>query len=242
MQDIEKIQNSGILKVGINIQEGINGAPWAWNDEQTKIVLGFEADIARAIAETLNVKEEFIVLEGYRSIMGLIKGACDISISAHKTQNQMSGIILSEPYYYLSQRIVTLEESIVYDLVDLKGYKVGVLAKSLGEFIIQQENLNLTTPVIIKEYKDTLDLFTTLQFKEISAVFIDSPVALWYSKTFMDKKLRVSDVAYKSGSYSIAIREDNINLRNKVNEILNSIDLREILDKYGLWDEAQKNY
>ena len=242
MQDIDRIKSSGKIKVGINLQEGINGAPWAWEDEQTKLILGFEADIARAIAERLSVSEEFVILEGHRSIIGLLKNLCDVSISAHKTSNVMSGIILTNPYYHLTQKIVTLEDSPVYDLVDLKGYKVGVISNSLGEYIIQQENSNLTTPIITQNYNDVLDLFTSLQFKEISAAFIDSPVAIWYAKTYLDNKLKLSEVAYKSGSYSIALREESIDLCDLINQILIEINTREILDKYGLWDEAQEGY
>jgi ABC-type amino acid transport substrate-binding protein len=232
---------SNILKVGLNLQEGINGAPWAWIDEQTRLTLGFEADIARALANELNMKEEFVSVEGYRSIIGLLKGTFDISISAHKSLNEMSGIIFTDPYYNLTQRIVTLEESTIYDLVDLKGCNVGVLPKSLSEYIIQQENINLPAPIKTKNYNDVLELFSALQFKDISAAFIDSPVALWYSNSNMSKRLVVSDVSYKSGSYSIAIREDNKELRDSINEALKEINLQEILEKYGLWDEAQQN-
>ena len=242
MQELEKIKKSGKLRIGINVQEGIQGAPWAWNDEQTKIILGFEADISRALAGKLDIKAEFVPLDTYRLIIGLINNTCDISISAIKSQNKMKGIIYSDPYYYLTQRIVTQEGSNIYDLIDLKGYKVGVLEKSLGEFIIEEENKNLPTPIKILTYNDVLHLFTALQFKEIEAVFIDSPVALWYSKTHINNKLKISDVSYRSGSYSIALREESTELKDAINKELKKINIHEIFEKYGLWDEAQENY
>ncbi|MEW5818991.1 MAG: ABC transporter substrate-binding protein [Cyanobacteriota bacterium] len=241
MQGLEEIKETGILKVGIAVQEGIKGAPWAWKDDQTKLVLGFESDIARAIAKELNVEAEFIPLNAYRLIIGLINDSCHISIGALKDRNEMSGIIFSAPYYNLTQKIVSQEDSTIYDLVDLKGYEVGVLKKSLGEFIIQQENNNLTTPIKIVAFEDVLDLFSALQFKDIVSVFIDSPVALWYAKTYIDKKLKVSEVAYRSGSYSIALKDSNTTLKDRINMALKNISLRDILDKYGLWDEAQDN-
>jgi polar amino acid transport system substrate-binding protein len=240
MQELENMQRSGTLKIGAAINDGIKGAPWAWIDEQTRMFLGFEVDIARAIAGILNVEAEFIPAESYRIIAGLINNKYEISIGALKPENKMAGVIFSSPYYNLTQRIVIPENSSVYDLIDLRGFHVGVMAKSLGEFIIQEENKNLTSPIKIKSYNDILDVFSALQFKEISAVFIDSPVALWYSKSNTGPKLRVSDVAYKSGSYAIALKEGNIDLLSNINKALKEINLREILDKYGLWDDAQE--
>lgn len=242
MQELDNIKSSGKIRIGISLQDGIKSAPWAWKDEQTAIILGFEADIASAIAQQLNVTPEFISLDSYRLIIGLVNSSYDVAISALKSQNKMAGIIYTDPYYYLTQRIVTLEDSSVYDLVDLKGYKVGVLTKSLGEYIIQEENSNLPDPIKIICFSDVLELFTALQFKQVSAIFIDSPVALWHSKTNIDKQLKVSEIAYRSGSYSIGLRADCEELRNTINNALRNIDLREILDKYGLWDEAQESY
>lgn len=240
MQELEKIKSSGTLKIGSSIQEGLKGAPWAWIDEQTKKILGFEVDICRAITKELNIKEEFIPFEGYRLIVGLANNKCDISIGALKPQNTMTGIIYTNPYYYLTQRIVSHKNTNIYDLVDLKGHQVGVLNKSLGEFIINEENKNLTKPIKVKTYNEVIDLFTALQFKEINAVFIDSPVALWYSKSAIYDDFEVSDVAYKSGYYSIAVKEENKELKDEINRALKKINTKEILEKYGLWDEAQQ--
>jgi len=242
MQELEKIKKIGKLRVGISLQKGIQGAPWSWRDDQTQIILGFEADIARAIAKELSLQIDFIPLDNHRLIIGLINNNCDIGLGALKSQNRMAGITYSNPYYYFTQRLVSLEDSIIYDLTDLKREKVGVLKNSIGEYIIQQENANLHSPINISTYDDVLHLFSALQFKDISAIFIDSPVALWYAKTNLEKKLTVSSVAYKSGSYSVALRKEDQHLIHEINEAISNINMHEILDKYGLWDDAQENY
>jgi ABC-type amino acid transport substrate-binding protein len=242
MQETEKQANSGTLRIGANIQEGIQGAPWAWRDEQVRMYLGFEIDIATKISDYLGLQPQFIPMDGPRMIMGLMTDKCRIAIGAIKSENTMAGVIFTKPYYYLTQRIITLEDSSVYDLVDLKRTPVGVLTGSIANFILIEENKNLPAPIEIVKFDDVVELFSALQFREITAIFIDSPVALWYSKSNMDRKFRVSDVAYKSGSYSIALHENDVELRNAINSILSDIDLREILDKYGLWDEAQESY
>lgn len=241
MQNLEKIQKAGILRAGVSISEGINSAPWAWKDSQTKLILGFEADIAREIASELDVEVKFVELEPYRLFVSLINDSCDICISALKPENTSTGIAYTNPYYVLTQKMVTLKDSNIYDLVDLKGYKVGVLKKSLGELIIQEKNSDYTPAIKITPYNDVLDLFSALQFKDVEAVFIDSPVALWYANTYLDKGLQVSETSYKSGSYAIAVREEDPSLRLTINRALTTIPAREILEKYGLWDEAQKD-
>lgn len=238
MQELEKKGKK--IKIGLSIQEGIKSAPWAWYDEQTKFLLGFEVDIAKAIAEELDLLPEFVPLENYRLLVGLINNACDMIICALKTQNPSAGVILSNPYYQLTQKIVALEENKVNSLEDLQGKSVGVLVKSLGEFIIQNYNLKMTQPITLTPFDDVLDLFSSLHFKSLDAVFIDSPVALWYSRTYLTTHLKVSDIAYKSGSYSIGFRDESIELKNHVNKALKNIDLYNILEKYGLWDDAQK--
>ena len=239
MQETEK--KSKKIKIGLSIQEGIKSAPWAWYDEQTKLLLGFEVDIARAISENLGLIPEFVPLENFRLLVGLINSNCDMIICALKTQNPPARVILSEPYYQLTQKIVTLEENNFNSLEDLQMKKVGVLSKSLGEFIIQNYNLKMSQPIALTLFDDVLDLFSALHFKDIESAFIDSPVALWYSKTYLNTHLRVSDIAYKSGSYSIGFREDSVDLKNQVNKAIKNIDLYNILEKYGLWDDAQKN-
>lgn len=242
MQELEKVKKSGKLRVGISLQKGLQGAPWSWRDDQTQIILGFEADIARAIAKHLSLQIDFIPLDNHRLIIGLINNNCDIGLGALKSQNKMAGITYSDPYYYFTQRLISLEDSIVYDLPDLKRDKIGVLKNSIGEYIIQQENTTMHSPINISTYDDVLHLFSALQFKDISAIFIDSPIALWYAKTHLDKKLHVSNAAYKSGSYSIALRKEDHSLIEEVNKAINNINKHEILDKYGLWDDAQENY
>jgi len=236
MQEVE----NKIIKVGLSVQEGIKSAPWAWHDEQTKLLLGFEVDIANAIVKELGLIPEFVPLDNYRLIVGLINRSCDMVVSALKTQNPLAGIIFSDPYYQLTQRIVTLEDSNIDTLEDLQGKTVGVLVKSMGEHIVQNYNLKMSKLIELQTFEDVLDLFSSLHFKDIEAVFIDSPVALWYCKTYLDTPLKVSDTAYKSGSYSVGFRETSVDLRNQVNKALKKINLHEILEKYGLWDDAQK--
>ncbi|MGD9580075.1 MAG: substrate-binding periplasmic protein [Vampirovibrionia bacterium] len=242
MQELEKIKKINKLRVGISLQNGLQGAPWSWRDDQTQAILGFEADIARALAKKLTMHVDFVPLDNHRLIIGLIKNSCDIGLGALRPQNKMAGINYSIPYYSITQRLITPEGSIAYDLADLKGDKVGVLKNSIGEYIIQQENTNLPSPITICSYEDVLHLFAAIQFKEISAIFIDSPIALWYTKTNLEKKLHVSDTAYKSGNYAIALRSDDKDLIDNVNNALKEINTHEILDKYGLWDNAQENY
>lgn len=240
MQDLEKIIEVGIIKIGINVEEGIKGAPWAWHDEQTKLFLGFESDIAREVCQLMNLKPLFIPVASYKTIPDLLNNHYDICIGAIKPESNLPEIAYSLPYYQLTQQIVTLPSLTIYDLSDLRGKVAGVLSNSLGEFIIGQENNRRPTKINIKKFEDTLELFTELQFGNIDAVFIDSPVALWYSKTNINSCLKIAKVAYKSGSYSIAAKSNNKDLIEEINKALKKVDLQKILDKYGLWDESQK--
>lgn len=240
MKEIKNIESERILKVGINIQEGLKSAPWAWRDEQTREVCGFEIDIIKSLLNMLNIEPVIVPIEGYRVLTSLTNKGCDIAISAIRSSNTVAGIILTDPYYFLTQKIVSLETEPLHDLSDLRGLKTGVLTKSMGEFIIQEENKNFSPTINCIPYNDVLDLFGALHFKEINSVFIDSPVALWYSKSYMKDKLKVANISYKSGSYSIALREEDSKLKNNINRALKNLNIREILDKYGLWDDAQK--
>lgn len=239
MNQLEKTSVETRLKVGISLQEGIKGAPWAWLDDQTKQIYGFEADIAKAIMRELDQDVDLVPIDSYRIITSLINKSCDIAISALRPLNKLPGVIYSDPYFNLTQKIITNKDFVVNDLSDLKSYKVGVMAKSIGEFILDNENRNLSVPISKKCYDDVLKLFSAIHFNEISAIFIDSPVALWYSKSFMKNQLLVSSISYKSGNYAIGIREDNKQLCSLINNVLKLINIKEILEKYALWDETQ---
>lgn len=239
MKQLERTSVETRLKIGISLQEGIKGAPWAWLDDQTKQMYGFEADIAKEILKELDHDIDLVPIESYRIITSLINRSCDIAISGLRPLNKMPGVIYSNPYFNLTQKIVTNKDFVVNDLSDLKSYKVGVMSKSIAEFIIDTENSNLSVPIVKKSYNDVLQLFSAIHFNEIAAIFIDSPVALWYSKSFMKNQLIVSPISYRSGTYAIAVREDNKQLCSLINNILKTINLKEILEKYALWDETQ---
>lgn len=239
MSTLAQIKDAGKLKVGLTLQEGLNGAPWAWMDDQTGLIVGFEADIARALAKKWAVKLSFVPEDKHKLALGLFNNRYDVCISAQKPINKLTGLVYSDPYYALTQRIVTFEEYDVHDLGDLRHKTVGVLTRSLGEYIIEEENKSYTIPIKLKPYQDVVDLFSALHFKDVYAVFIDSPVALWYAKSNINTNLKVVDLAYKSGHYAVMMKEENEGLLESVNEALKEVSFREILGKYGVWDDYQ---
>jgi polar amino acid transport system substrate-binding protein len=234
---LEKIKERGHLIWGSDAE---GGAPYVFPDpKDPSKLIGFEVDIAQAIAKALGVDARQAQNAWDSLIPALERGDFDIAMNGIEiTPQRKDKVLFSYPYYiYTEQLVVRKEEKRISDIRDLKGKKVGTLSGTTA-----QDILNGIGGVDVKIYSGQVEPYEDLALGRIEAVLMDLPIAAYYAKP--NPKLRYQGQPLGEGFYGIAIREDDKELKEAMDEILRELlktgELKRIYEKWGMWNDAQE--
>src|SRR5215471_3779317 len=112
------------------------GAPYQFPDprDPSKII-GFEVDIAKALAGRIGKTANFIQNQWDGLVPGLERGEYDMVIAGLEiTPERLEKINFSTPYYYSTLSLTTrLDESRIHKAEDLSGHRVGTLKATFAE-------------------------------------------------------------------------------------------------------------
>ena len=232
-----EIQSRGVLRWG-NDAEG--GAPYLYADPQDPDrVVGFEVDLAEALAQRLGLRGEFIQNNWDLLIPALKDGSkFDVIIAAlERTEENLSQLSMSRPYFAYGQQLVVLAgRTNMTRLADLKGKSVGVLSASASHRLAEAEG-----GLDVRIYADNVNYFRELEVGRLDAVLTDTPIARLYVAE--NPKLAAAGEPFALGSYAIGVRPEDTELLGRINAALESLladgTLERIYRKYGQWDADQ---
>ncbi len=166
--DMAYVQDKGTLVVGITDFE-----PMDYQDENNEWI-GFDADMARAFAESIGVSVEFVEIDWDNKIMELDGKTIDCVWNGMTLSDEVtSAMECSKPYCNNAQIvIVPADKADQYQDVDsLKDLTFAVEAGSAGESEVSALGLNYT-PV-----KTQADALTEVKAGTSDAAVIDSLMA-----------------------------------------------------------------
>jgi len=228
------VKAAGVLRWGGDIQ---GGEPYVYPDPaRPDHLIGFEVDLADALARELGVRAEFVQNDWSNLVPSLDRGTFDIAMNGLEVTESRSGqLTFTRPYYVFAERLMARADdpSIRADLASLKGRRVGTLANSLGF-----EMLRGAAETVI--YEGVEEPYLDLVRARTDAVLLDDIIALRYG---MPKEgLRVvGDL--RDGFYAIGVRPADADLAKALDEALGKIaargELQRILEKAGLWNARQ---
>ncbi|UVA81517.1 transporter substrate-binding domain-containing protein [Pandoraea commovens] len=124
---LDTVKSAGVLKIGI---EGTY-PPFNYRDKSGQLD-GFDVDVAKAVAQRLGVKPQFVTTEWSGIIGGLQAGKFDVIVNQVAiTDERKKSLDFSEPYTYSAAQLIRRKDDKreFKTLEDLKGHKLGV---SLG--------------------------------------------------------------------------------------------------------------
>ncbi len=214
-----------------------SGAPYVFQDPRDPSVLtGFEADIIRAIAKELGLKDKHVQNQWDGLIPGLKRNDYHVAINGLEiTPDRKEVVAFSDPYYTTYEQIIVREgdQYTITNLSDLVDKKVGTLKASLAERI-----LRATGGVIVRSYDSEANSFKDLANGRLDAVLIDHPVALYYAE--WNPQLRLTGQPVGEVVYGIAMRKSDTLLLKKINGAIESLkesgELRRILEYWNMWN------
>jgi polar amino acid transport system substrate-binding protein len=234
---VEQIKKRGVLRWGSDAE---GGAPYVFPDPNNPSrLIGFEVDLADAIARDLGVSAKQSQNAWDSLIPALERGDSDIAINGIEiTPQRESKVLFSLPYYvYTEQLVVRKEEQTILGMNDLKGKKVGTLSGAVA-----QEMLNNIGGVDIKTYSGQAEPYEDLAAGRIDAVLLDLPIAAYYAQP--NPKLKFAGPPVGEGLYGIVIKKGDADLKREVDRIISKLiqsgELKRIYEKWGIWNELQE--
>ncbi|MEG2869163.1 MAG: transporter substrate-binding domain-containing protein [Terrisporobacter sp.] len=224
-----------VIKENGKVVVGLSGdyAPYEFHIKENgedKLV-GFDIDLANAIADDLGVKLEIAEMEFDSLITALPAGKIDLIISGMNPDEKRKQAVDFSEIYYVSEHgiLVRAEDTDKYKTVaDLAGKKVGAQLGStqadLAEAKIENVDMQLLSNVN--------DLILELKTGKIEALVIEAPVGKISIKSNPDLAMAEQIFTDESGGNAVGIKKGSPKLVEEVNKTIKRLMDDGTMDKF----------
>lgn len=214
---VDDIKKAGKLTVGL----ADDFPPFEYRDDKNNLI-GFDIDLANAIAAKLGVKAEFVPTEFSGIILALNSDKFDMIISGLSwTSEREKEVSFVGPYLQSGQAIIVKADSGITSKEDLKGKVVGAQLGSTGEEAAKK----IEGTAEVKTYdKVTEELQDLLIGGRIDAVVTDKPVAGYYiAKSAQADQYKILEGMLTEEPMGIALEKDETELKTEVQKIYDGL-------------------
>lgn len=231
--------------------DATGGAPFLIDHGPNQPITGFEADLARHLAQQLGVSSRFVRKYWDMLPQDLARGDIDMILNGYEWTPQRERAMASTvPYYIYRLQLLVTSGSPIRDWTDLrrdrsgKRRKVGVLSDSAAHRYVEKTYPDDVEIVALSEEGST-GVMRMVREGKLDATVQDSPAVLYYVQQKNGyEDLRIAGEPIEPGYYVIFVRPGESELRERLNKALRSTlhdgSLRRIYDKYGLWNKEQE--
>ncbi|MCY6372099.1 ABC transporter substrate-binding protein [Clostridium ganghwense] len=194
-------------------------------------IVGFDIEIAKAIANDLGVELEIKDMDFDGLIPSLKTGKVDILISGMTpTEERAKQVDFSKVYYKAVQNVlIRKEDKAKFNTVEsLTGKKVGAQTASVQEKIAKEE---LKDANVLSLGKVT-DLVLSLKTKKVDAVVVEGPVAKAYADKNSDVIIADIKVGNPDDGSAIAVQKGNTQLIEAINKTIDKLVTEGKIDEF----------
>jgi polar amino acid transport system substrate-binding protein len=225
------------------------GAPYIFKDPKNpNRNIGFEVDIAAALAKELGRPITFRQYEFEKLIPGLERGEFDFAMNGLEiTPDRQKRVRFSKPYYAFKLQLVTRRDEVRFASLqgckDIKGL-VGTLEDTAASRLLDQQHVRK------KIYSGQVEPYKDLADKVVDAVLLDLPIANYYARksivTPEEPDLKFVGDLVGRGYYAIAFNPRDEALASEVDAALDRLfaqgTLRRVYQKWSLWNDNQEEF
>jgi polar amino acid transport system substrate-binding protein len=226
------------------------GVPYVFRDPKNpEKMIGFEVDIAEALARELERPIEFEQRKFENLLLDLDRGDIDLAMNGIEVlPDRIENYRLTKPYYVYQLQFIVRADSPIKTVEEIKDRDllVGTLTGAASVRYLNDENVRIRN----KTYDDQDGVFEDLRAKVIDAALMDLPIALYYAAPDPFLKYgRQSDTfrflgnPLAEGYYAIAVKKDSATLHEELDAALAKLrasgELKRILHKWELWNADQ---
>ena len=227
-EGLDRVERTGVLRWGADLQ---GGEPYVFEDPaRPGVLVGFEIEIADAIARELGVRAELVHNDWSTLVPSLERGTFDIAMNGLEvTAARQRRIAMTRPYYVFAEELVVREgDRQLRDLAAVRGRRVGTLANSLAWDMLE------TAGAIRVPYEGVEEPFIDLANGRTDAVLLDDIIVARYGNK---PGLRVAGQV-GLGTYAIGARKQDTRLVAAVDaaigRMIASGELQAILARWQL--------
>lgn len=204
------------LIIGIND----NNPPWKFTDESGQ-VMGFEVDLAEAIAESLEVDIELVDLPFTELFPAAVSGRIDLAMaSITVTDERLKTVAFSQPYYDSDQSLIVKVDGDINGLEDLMGKVIGVESGTTGELWINDYQEQYEIGEVMRDEGNFEAIMDDVASDRVDGYIADIPFALYYTKD--RPELEVLERIPTGEQYALMFSQTNP-LRNDVNAVITQL-------------------
>lgn len=223
---IRYILDEGVLRVGIKL----NAPPLGTLDREGNIV-GYDADIARALAESWGVELQLIQVTDQTAFDYLLGGGVDLLIAAMPHRREYEAFMsFSQSYFPDGQAVMVRADGELWEVGQLAGERVAVVTGSRATEALNARGL-LDVEVVAYDILD--DAVAAMVAGEVAAV-VDTLVNL--RNAAVPGVTRIFDALVRSAPLAIGLPRHDVNLRNALNRTLQALErsgrMKEIHDAW----------
>jgi polar amino acid transport system substrate-binding protein len=220
-----------VLDAGVFAVAGSGGyRPFNYMDGDD--VIGFDVDTGEAIAARLGVELEYVTTAWDGIIEGLRAGRYDAVLGSMAiTDERLKIVNFTVPYYYSGAQLVVRKDSGVTDSAAMNGKVIGVATGTT--FAEDAEKLGAQ----VRLYEDDNQTLMELINGRIDGVITDRLVAVENIQGMQGgDQLVMAGGLLRLEEMALAIRKDDVQLLEKLNEILNAMHADGTMSKIsGNW-------
>lgn len=197
-------------------------APMGFRDKNNEIV-GFDIDYARAAAEHMGVEAEFLPINWNTKEVELLSGRINLIWNGYTiNETRKKQVLFTKPYLENAQVVVTLKDSPIEKLSDLKGVEVGLQAQSSALDALNANPIHKEVKSI-SELADNVLALTDLKTGRVKAVVIDLVVAEYYMAQEKDT-FKLLDESLAPEQYGVGVKPGNEALLEKLQAALDRMN------------------
>lgn len=231
----DEVENAVIAELGKEtLVMGTNAEFEPFEYRENDEIIGYDVETAQAIADFAGMNFAIEDMNFDSLITALTAGRIDMIVAGMSvTDERLEVVNFSEPYYRAAQVIIVPKEgATVASSADLAGKRIGVQEGTTGDIYVE-ENVEGAQ---LNRFKKAVDAAIDLTNGRVDAVVLDEQPALRI--VAQNDALMVLDEALTEEEYAIAVRKNNPELLNAINDALAELEATgkkdELLSKYGL--------
>ncbi|HEX2672348.1 MAG TPA: ABC transporter substrate-binding protein/permease [Polyangiaceae bacterium] len=233
--DWASVQASGELGWGADLQ---GGEPYVYESPtQPGAIIGFEVDIAEALARQLGVRAKFHQNDWSNLVPSLERGDFDIALNGlEDTPARRARLRLSRPYFVYGETLAVRAGASLRTLADLRGRRIATLNQTVAQDLLQAQHAEVVL------YEGQQEPYMDLSRGRVEGVLLDHVIADRYGCSQPGLSCVKQDLA--RGTYVIGMRPTDVELSRRVDGALSYLiengELRRILEHWRLWDARQE--
>ena len=232
--DWAEVRARGELGWGGDLQ---GGEPYVYESPtQPGVIVGFEVDIAEALARELGVRAKFHQNDWSNLIPSLERSDFDVVLNGlEDTPARRTRLRLSRPYFVYGETLAVRPGSALHSLDDLSGKRIGTLNQTVAQELLSAHHAEVVL------YEGQQEPYLDLTQGRVEGVLLDHVIADRYGCGQPELRCVKQDLA--RGTYVIGIRPNEVELATRVDAALSRLiesgELRRILEHWQLWDARQ---